>query len=72
MVRLVALVLKLALQLHANLDRLEGMCSCYRSARGDAAGYESAVCNIISVNSIFIFFLFLVRTYPAVVDIMIC
>ena len=39
---LVALVLELALELHANLDGLEGVCGRHGAACGDAAGEEGA------------------------------
>lgn len=39
---LVALVLELALELHADLDGLEGVGGCHGAARGDAAGEEGA------------------------------
>ena len=42
-VRLVALGLQLALQLHADLDRLEGVRGRHGTARRDAARYEGAV-----------------------------
>jgi len=47
--RLVALVLKLALQLHANLDGLERVCCCHGPAGGDASGYESSRVSFVSV-----------------------
>lgn len=56
--RLVPFQLKLALQLHANLDRLERMCRRHSTASCDAAAYEGAVAQLVKApRSILVFWL---------------